>query len=61
MTSNVDPERLAVELKADMDVMRSLQENGDIASVVRPVDVRFVGRMSDIDRLAGEASAMDGK
>jgi hypothetical protein len=58
MASNIDPEKLAAELKADMDVMRSLRKHGDIASVIRPVDVRFVGQASDIDRLAKAASTI---
>ncbi len=55
---NVDPERLSAELEADIDVMRSLRENGDIASIVRPVDVRFVGPASEIDRPANATDPM---
>ena len=39
----IDPQRLEAELAADADVMRSLNENGDVPTVVRPVDVRFIG------------------
>lgn len=42
----------AAELRADADVMQSLRKNGDIPSIVRPVDVRFVGEAADIARLA---------
>jgi regulator of RNase E activity RraB len=37
----IDLERLQSELAADADVIRSLRENGDLAAVVRPVDVSF--------------------
>jgi hypothetical protein len=42
-TLPIDPERVEAEVAADADVLRSLQENGDVSSIVRPVDVRFVG------------------
>jgi hypothetical protein len=48
----VDPVRLEAELAADAEVIASLKQNGDEASIVRPVDVRFVGQKSDLERLA---------
>lgn len=44
----VDPQRVEAELAADADVLRSLNENGDIASIARPVDVRFVGATDNV-------------
>jgi hypothetical protein len=49
MTLKIEPERLAAELAADADVIRSLRENGDIPTIVRPVDVRFVGGRGQIE------------
>src|ERR1700683_1501732 len=51
MPTAIDAARLASELAADADVIRSLRENGDIQSVVRPVDVRFVGDETKISNL----------
>jgi regulator of RNase E activity RraB len=50
----IDPERLAAELAADAEVLRSLRDNGDVASAVRPVDVRFEGGTEEINALADE-------
>ena len=44
----IDPQRVEAELAADVDVLRSLNENGDIPSIVRPVDVRFVGSTDNV-------------
>ncbi len=43
METEINPERLAAELRADEDVVRSLKLNGDVPMVVRPLDVRFRG------------------
>lgn len=53
MKDKIDAARLEAELAADANVILSLRRNGDVASIVRPVDVRFVGGRSEIDRLAG--------
>ena len=47
----MDPERLEAEWAADADVLRSLKENGDVPTIVRPVDVRFVGSADNISAL----------
>ena len=49
-----DPQRLEAELAADAEVLRSLRENGDEASIARPVDVRFVGLPESIAALERE-------
>lgn len=43
LPSSVDRQRLQAELAADADVLRSLHSNGDVPSIIRPVDIRFVG------------------
>ena len=53
----VDSKRIAAETAADADVIRSLKENGDIPSIARPVDVRFVGSKRELKRLQ---SALEG-
>ena len=48
--AKLDQDRIEAELAADADVLRSLQQNGDVATVSRPIDVRFVG---DAERIIG--------
>jgi len=54
----VDPERLAEELAADADVVRALRENGDVAEIVRPVDVHFEGDDEAISRVEDAAEEL---
>ena len=51
----IDPKRLADELAADRDVLRSLASNGDKCELVRPIDLHFKGRKSSIEALANDA------
>jgi len=46
--SPIDPQRVEAELAADADIIRSLNENGDVPSIRRSVDVRFVGPAENI-------------
>lgn len=55
---NIDSARLAAEFAADADVIRSLQGTGDTPSVVRPVDVRFVGDLNKIEALKAAISGL---
>lgn len=50
----IEPARLAAQLEADADVMSVLRENGDIASIVRSVDLRFRGEATKVARLSHE-------
>lgn len=54
----IDPARIKAEEAADADVLRSLQQNGDVPSISRPVDVRFVGGTAEVDRLHKAVGAM---
>jgi hypothetical protein len=47
----IDPRRLEAELAADVDVLRSLNENGDVSSIARAVGVRLVGSSESIGTL----------
>lgn len=49
---SVDQARLQAERAADADVLSSLRKNGDCASAVRSVDLRFVGSKSGISELS---------
>lgn len=51
---SVDPTRLDAEMADDADVMRSLHDNGDVPSIRRPVDVRFVGSRANVANLERE-------
>lgn len=54
----VSPTRLAEEWAADKDVLASLAENGDIAAIVRPVDVSFRGDDDALDKLEQDAAEL---
>ncbi len=51
----IDPARLAAEIAADAEILAELAENGDIASIVRPIDLHFKGSQDAIEALV-EAS-----
>lgn len=56
MTSlQIDPDKLAAEIAEDAKILEALAENGDIASLVRPIDLHFKGSQEAIEALA-EAS-----
>ena len=54
----IDAVRIEAEEAADADVLRSLHENGDVPSISRPVDVRFVGGAAEIGRLQNAVGAL---
>ena len=54
----VDQARLDAEWAADKDVLASLAENGDVATIVRPVDVSFRGDDKALDRLEENAEEL---
>ena len=56
--TSVDPARLAEELAADEEVIAALRDNGDVATLVRPVDVHFEGDEEAISRLEDEAEEL---
>ena len=51
----VDEVRLRSERAADADVLSSLQRNGDCSSVVRSIDLRFVGSKSRVSEFSEAA------
>ena len=57
MKKEIDQKHLTAELAADADVVRSLLNDGDIPSLVRAVDVRFVGSAAHIEKLRGETKS----
>jgi regulator of RNase E activity RraB len=54
----VDQARLDAEWAADKDVLASLRENGDLAEIVRPIDVSFRGDEEALDRLEESANEL---
>jgi regulator of ribonuclease activity B len=52
----IDQERWEAVWAADLDVLRSLGENGDQSDLPRLVDVSFRGSPDALDRLASSAS-----
>ena len=51
-TPTIDPEKLSAEIAADAEVLQALAENGDIATLVRPVDLHFKGSQEAIEAQA---------
>lgn len=49
---------METEFAGDADVLRSLRENGDVPSILRPVDVRFVGRAASVPTLETNIDSM---
>ncbi len=47
-----DEARLKAERAADADLLSSLRRNGDCASAVRSIDLRFVGSKSGVLELS---------
>ncbi|MBA8882033.1 ribonuclease E inhibitor RraB [Phyllobacterium myrsinacearum] len=48
----IDPNRLQYETSVDADVIARLHKDGDVSTVIRPVDVDFVGTEDNLLRLA---------
>ena len=55
---SIDPHRIEAEIAADANVLRSLNENGDVPNITRPVDVRFVGPADNVDSLEEQTGAL---
>jgi hypothetical protein len=55
---DVDPARVEAEWAADKEVLASLAENGDVAGIVRLVDVSFRGDENALDRLEDDAESL---
>lgn len=54
----VDPEKLAAEIAADAEILHALAENGDVATIVRPIDLHFKGPQDRIEALADAADEL---
>jgi hypothetical protein len=55
---NIDPKRLAVEEATDAAVVRQLNDAGDLADVVRPINVYFFGTPLNVERIKDDAPTM---
>ena len=54
----VDPEYLAAEIAADAEILKALADNGDIASIVRPIDLHFKGTQDRVETLVEDADEL---
>ena len=54
----IDPDKLAAEIAADADVLKALAENGDIASLTRPIDLHFKGSQEAIEALVEDSEEL---
>lgn len=57
-TPSIDPARIEAEVAADADVIRSLKENGDVPTITRPIDIRFVGEAAAVAKLEADAGPL---
>ena len=56
--ARIDPAHLARELEANEEVLAALAENGDVASIVRSIDLHFKGAQTNIEMLASNAETL---
>lgn len=54
----IDLVKFAMEIAADAEVLADLAANGDIATLVRPIDVHFKGEQAAVEALAAQAPAL---
>ncbi len=54
----IDLMKFAMEIAADSDVLAELAANGDIATLVRPIDVHFKGSEEAVQALRADAEAL---
>ena len=54
----VDPDQLAAEIAADTEILSALVENGDVNTLVRPIDLHFKGNPGRIEALAEAAEEL---
>jgi hypothetical protein len=54
----IDLVRIEAEVAADEDVLKSLERNGDVPTIRRPVDVRFVGQAGNITKLQNDIATL---
>lgn len=45
-------------MAADEDVLKSLERNGDVPTIKRPVDVRFIGQAGNIAKLQNDVATL---
>ena len=55
---SMDANRLEAMRASDLEVLLSLRQHGDVSSIVRPIDVRFVGAKAAIIALEKDAAAL---
>ncbi len=56
----MDDTRVLAEIEADAKVIHLLREQGDRASVPRPIDLRFVGTYQNIEKVRIAAAEFAG-
>ncbi|MBS3960974.1 MAG: ribonuclease E inhibitor RraB [Sandarakinorhabdus sp.] len=54
----VDPDHLAAEIAADAEILQALLDNGDVNTLVRPIDLHFKGPQDRIEALADAADVL---
>lgn len=54
----IDEARFEQEWEQDQELLAQLAENGDVASIVRLVDVSFVGTVKDLEPVADDAELL---
>ena len=54
----IDLMKFAMEIAADSEVLEDLAANGDIATLVRPIDVHFKGSEEAVQALRADVEAL---
>ena len=58
MTAQIDLIKFAMEIAADSEVLADLAANGDVAHLLRPIDVHFKGAREAVEALAEDAQSL---
>lgn len=56
--SNIDPEYLAQEWATDDEILENMAAGGDLAHVVREINVQFVGEVSNLNKLKNDSQTL---
>ncbi|MEP2102332.1 MAG: ribonuclease E inhibitor RraB [Parasphingorhabdus sp.] len=56
--SSVDPEYLAQEWATDDEILENMAAGGDLAHVIREINVQFVGAVANLNKLKNDAKKL---
>lgn len=56
--SNIDPDYLAQEWATDDEILENMAAGGDLAHVVREINVQFVGAVANLNKLKNDSKKL---